>query len=159
VTAATHRYRELEAAARRPTGAGVLHPDRCPKLTLHGVAFAIPPRGGRVSPVFGPHGVTVALDGMESCPQAEALLTSAPVRTDGTCASCGRPAPGPLEVDPEGDVAFLAAAFELAARLLDSQYDLTEEQKADLLAFDSDRVPRWLVQLLRWCAGLGPGEG
>ena len=44
--------KQLESAARRPIGGDVLHPDRCAKLMILGVAFAIPPRRVRIGPVF-----------------------------------------------------------------------------------------------------------
>ena len=58
-----------------------------------------------------------------------------------------------MELEGEGGK-FLAACFDLAGRLLRRQYDLTDDQLADLLAFDTDQPPVWIAQLLAWAAGL-----
>ena len=134
------------------------HPDQCPKLTLHGVGFAIPPRGMRIVPEFGPGGVTVSATEVERWPEAKKLLAIASIHPGEACQRCGRPADAVLEVDLKRDIEFLATSFGLAGELLDRQYDLTPQQKADLLAFDSDRIPVWIVQLLRWCAGVETQE-
>jgi hypothetical protein len=153
------RYRQLETRARRKVGGHVLHPDLCPKLTLHGVGFAIPPRGARIVPAFGPGGVTVSTAGLEGWPQARELLRLARLRRDETCQTYG-PSPGAsLDVDAQRDADFLLASFDLAARLLDRQYELTDHEKAELLAFRSDEMPAWIVQLVCWCAGLPAEEG
>lgn len=148
------RYRRLEAGARRPVGDGALHPDSCPKLTLHGAEFAVPPRGRRIAPVFAPEGVRVSTVGADDWPEAERLLETAVVRPAEPCPQCGRARRAALEVDLQRDVEFLARAFELAGDLLDRQYELTAEQKAELLSFETDELPEWLAQLLRWCRGM-----
>ena len=152
------RYKQLETRARRKLGDAALHPDLCPKLTLHGVGFAIPPRGGRVTPTFGPQGVAVSVVGLDEWPEAKELLHRARSGKAETCPTCGRTLPGPPALDADRDVDFLAAAFVLAGRLLDRQYELSRQDKSDLLAFRGDGLPEWIVQLLCWCAGLPAPE-
>jgi len=146
-------FKQLRSRCARPVGNEVLHGDLCPKLTLHGVGFCIPPRTLRVEPVFSGDGRTgVRL----RCPgdfdsQARDLLKLAPLQTR-VCRRCGQSTGGRLELDGEGSK-FLAACFDLAGRLLRRQYDLSDEQLADLLAFDTDQPPAWIAQLLAWAAG------
>ena len=145
-------YRQLRARSARPVGDGVLHGDLCPRLTLHGVGFCIPPRALRVEPSFDGDGsmyVRVRSTGDFDAP-ARALLKLAPLQTR-TCRRCGQSVGGQIRLDDKGE--FLAACFGLAARLLRRQYDLNNEQLADLLAFDSDKPPAWVAQLLAWAAG------
>jgi len=146
-------FKQLRSRCARPVGNEVLHGDLCPKLTLHGVGFCIPPRTLRVEPVFSGDGRTgVRL----RCPgdfdsQARDLLKLAPLQTR-VCRRCGQSLGGHIELDDEGG-RFLAACFDLAGRLLRRQYDLSDEQLADLLAFDTDQPPVWIAQLLAWAAG------
>ena len=57
-------YKRLEAETRRPSAPGVVHPDRCPKLPIRGVAWAVPPRGERIMPVFDDDGQVVEVKRM-----------------------------------------------------------------------------------------------
>jgi len=155
---AAEQYRAMEVAARRPVGAGVRHPDRCAKLTLHGVDFAVPRRGIRIVPDFRPAGVTISAEGADHWPEAQGLLDRLPPRPPEPCPTCGHCGPAMLEVDLRRDVDFLAAAFVLAAKLLDRQYELSDEQKSELLSFQSDEVPAWIAQLLHWCGGMAARE-
>jgi hypothetical protein len=153
-------WQRLEVASRRPVGPGSRHPDECPKLTLRGAAFAIPPRGLRVVPEFGPQGVSVSVAGTRDWPEADNLLRLAPIRPEEVCPQCGRALRASLRTGADDDIAFLTACFALAGRLLDEQYELTPSQKAELLAFPSNEVPAWIAQLLQWCQGSGPeGSG
>ena len=147
------RYRRLEVEARRGIGAGVLHPDQCPKLTLHGVDFAIPPLGTAIVPVF----VDGKLEHVESrsrddIPVGEFLdLLPAP-RTD-VCPTCGQVIGG--ELDLSEDAKILEAAFNLAARALLSQYTLSDGAIGELLAWSPDAC--WLGQLVSWAHGVRNG--
>lgn len=147
-------YKAVEARARRKVGDGVLHPDGCPKLTLHGADFAVPPRGGRVVATFTPRGVGVTAIEADDWPEADRFLRLARTRQQDVCQTCGGSCGGGLRADARSDGEFLAAAFELAGRLLDKQYELTDEQKAELLSFGTRAAPQWIPQLLRWCRGL-----
>ena len=142
---------KLEVRRRRGLP-GAEHPDQCPKLTLHGVGFAIPPRRSRVVPTFTPVGLVVETQGGTDLPESRRLVELAEVAEQAPCPECGRPHRVCLAVRVENDAEFLRTAFLLAGKLLDRQYDLSAEQKAALLAFDSDRLPIWIPQLLAWCA-------
>lgn len=145
-------FKQLRARCARPVGDGVLHGDLCPRLTLHAVGFSIPPRALRVEPSFDPDGrarVRVRSSG-DFDAQARALFKLAPLETQ-TCPRCGQGVGGQIRLDNKGE--FLAACFGLAGRLLRRQYDLSDEQLADLLAFDTDQPPQWIAQLLAWAAG------
>ncbi len=153
MTTRLHYIKQLRARCARPVNGDVLHGDLCPKLTLHGVGFCIPPRTLRVEPVFdgdGRAGVRIRCPG-DFDSHARALLKLAPLQTR-VCRRCGQIAGGRIELDGEGGK-FLAACFDLAGRLLRRQYDLSDEQLADLLAFDTDQPPVWIAQLLAWAAG------
>ena len=56
-------FKRLEIGGRR---VGATHPDQCPKLRLHGVDFAIPPRGIQVRPRFDSDGkATLEMSGAD----------------------------------------------------------------------------------------------
>jgi hypothetical protein len=148
------RYVRLEARARRAVGDGAVHPDLCPKLTLHGVAFAIPPRDIRVLPEFSAAGVTMSIVGLDRWPEADRVLALATSEGEDVCPACGRPRIASVEVDLDRSRDFLSASFGLAAELLARQYEVSDQEKAELLAFPLDRAPVWLTQLLHWCRGL-----
>jgi len=142
--------RKLEAERRRGLGEA-LHPDRCPKLTLHGVAFAIPPRRRCVVPVFAPDGVKIQTRDGVDFPEPSRLVELADVAEQEPCPECGQPRSVSLAVTVEHNAEFLRTAFSLAGKLLDRQYDLSAERKADLLKFDAGRLPAWIPELLAWC--------
>jgi len=157
--------RRLEAAARRPLGPAVLHPDRCPKLTLHGVAFAVPPlrRAEEMSfvPVFGPQGLALQLqDGGSGDPEllreAREIVAALPAFRQQPCPACGRPRQTLLEIDPRRQQAFLSRLAAYAAALLRRQYVLSDDDLSRLLAFSADRVPAWLHQVIRHASDLPP---
>ena len=76
-------FRQMEVQARK-TASHALHPDQCPKLRLHGVDFAIPPRGLRVCPQFDGEGkATLTVDGVEQWPEIEELLPRVGEVTEG----------------------------------------------------------------------------
>ena len=144
-------YRELEVKSRR---SGSLHPDQCPKLAIHGAEWSIPPRGTRVVPKFNADGtITAQAAGDDECPEADAFVERIPVVEDETCPACGSVLDASIEVDIERGSDFLAAAFGLAATLLRRQYELTDEQLADLLGY-AGIAPVWISQLASWCHGV-----
>jgi hypothetical protein len=147
-------FNSLEIA-RRKSGGSVRHPDLCPKLRLHGVDFAVPPRGLRVTPVFARGQVTVAVTGSGEWPQVARLLAAVTVRQTARCAKCGQTLRAVAEADARQDAGFLAVCFDLAGSLLRCQYDLTDDELTELLAFSLEAPPIWLAQLLRWCLGHG----
>lgn len=137
-------YRRLEVQHRRPDAA---HPDRCRKLRLRGVAFALPPRGLRITPRFAPDGrARVELAGADPWPQTAAL-----------CRRAAKAMVGPvLVLDPDGAESLLADLMTLARRALLRQYDLSDDHVAELLSFAGDESPQWISDLLSWAQGLGP---
>ncbi len=143
--------RALEVDSRRPLSQAS-HPDLCDRLTLHGVAWAIPAPRQAIVPRFEPDGVSLAVRGGPPPPEARYLLTAARLRENETCPRCGRPTSVSLLLDAQRDAEMIRAAFQLAATLLDAQYALTDDQKAALLAFEASRPPSWLAQLLEWSA-------
>jgi hypothetical protein len=143
-------YRQLEASARHPVGGAVLHPDACPKLVIQGVAWSVPPRGLSITPTFKDGAVTVQVCD-DPWPEALALAKAMPLTAAEVCGTCGRPLQASLSIDL-GDAAFLGMVFSLAARLLRSQYELSDAQLGELLAFRGDGPPLWVKDLLLWCA-------
>ncbi len=150
----TH-FRELEISARRTHGMGALHPDRCPKLRLHGVDFAIPPRGARIAPTFKDGKVTVDMPGGDGWPEADELLAATQMVEFGKCDKCGQPQRTSVEIDLAEGASFLSMCFSLAAKLLRKQYNLDDAQASEVLGFEAGVSPDWIAQLLRWCSGLG----
>lgn len=142
--------KKLEVDCRRGLGEAP-HPDRCPKLTLHGVAFAIPPRRSSVVPVFGSDGVKIETHPGVNWQETTRLVELAEIAEQEPCPECGQPRSVSLSVTVEQNAEFLRTAFSLAGKLLDRQYDLPAERKADLLRFDTDRLPAWIAELLEWC--------
>jgi hypothetical protein len=135
-------FKEMEVASRR---SGALHPDRCPKLRLHGADFAIPPRGLRVRPRFDASGAAaIELRGVDNWPEVQSLLAQAgkALGDDG------------LALDLEDSSGLLAQLMSLARKALLCQYELTDDQIADLLEFATDAPPAWIGQILRWAQGL-----
>jgi len=147
----SHAAQQLEVRSRRGLS-DADHPDDCPKLTLHGAAFSIPPRRSRVVPAFTPDGLVVETRDGTDPPESCRLVELAEIREQASCPTCGRPQRIHLTVRVDDNAEFLRIAFVLAGKLLDRQYDLTADQKTALLAFDSDRLPTWISQLLAWCS-------
>lgn len=143
------RWKELEFSARR---SGALHPDDCPKLTIKRVEWAIPPRGERVIPKFGPNGPEL-VSGKEKWPEAQKLVEVAPLREKARCDKCGQVLSADLSAEAARAEEFLLACFALVGKLLDEQYTLSAEQKGQLLGFEADQVPDWIVCLLDWAVG------
>ena len=140
-------WQEVQCKALRK---GVRHPDECPKLTIQGIEWAIPPRGTSVRPKFV--GGKVELAGTDDLdwPEIAATIAAADARDEATCPTCGQPTEAALEASHE----FLVAGFALAARALRHQYDLTDDQLSDLLEFGSADLPVWTVELLAWASGV-----
>jgi hypothetical protein len=136
---ALDRYSQMEVANRRP---GSLHPDECPKLRLHGVDFAIPPRGLRIVPKFDGDTVSVSVGGVEDWPEAVAVTT--------------RLAEADFALDIDGEDGILPEILLLARKLLLAQYRLGDDQLGELLAFESNAQPAWIKQLLHWSMPAAP---
>lgn len=151
--------KKLEAAARRSIGGDVLHPDRCEKITLHGVGFAvqplIPSKGVQLIPKLAAGGAEVSVGVSQDksddalIAMAEKIAGEAPIREEVTCPKCGRPLSGSLEIDLDDHQAFLGRFVDYAARLLRQQYTLEDSQIESLLAFGCDDMPLWIVQAVR----------
>lgn len=149
-----NHYKALERDARRPLSRSS-HPDDCPKLVLHGVGFAIPPGDVRIRPRFGPHGVALEARGEAELPEAgELRQVIAALRHERLCPRCRQPIAATVEIDLGRSARVLELAFTVAARALRCQYDLSEEQLADLLAISGELAPEWLGQIVRYCYGL-----
>jgi len=150
------RWKQLEVARRRPLGQAA-HPDDCFRLTAKGVDWALPRRGVRIVPKFGDNG-KVALDvqGKRDWPDAARLVKCVRwLKQDRRCAECGRAIESAIDASiRDAGVSFLEAAAELAAKALRTQYDLSDAELSELLAFDLPHWPEWSVQIIRWAMGL-----
>jgi len=135
------RFRRLEVQHRRADAA---HPDRCLKLRLGGVPFALPPRGTRITPRFDSGGrARLQWSGDDPCDGLADLLRRVAGSLDGSVLKLRRAA-------AEG---VLADLITLARRALLRQYDLDDTQLAELLSVASDEPPVWIADLLRWVQG------
>lgn len=143
-------FKEMRATCQRTDAPAF---DRCPKLLLHAVEFAISPRGVKIAPKFS--GDTVTIDtNVDDWPEADKLLRLAPITADRVCEKCNQPIEESLDIDPGNNQEFLVECFGLAGRLLRKQYMLDDAQLAELLAIEGGECPLWIRQLLRWCNGL-----
>lgn len=151
-------WKELEGTSRRPTSEAA-HPDACAKLKINGVAWAVPSRGARLVPTFADGKASFAVAGEEQYPEAvELVRLVGESRQEKTCPTCGQVTGATLEVDLDRNRAILDTAATLAAKLLRRQYNLTDEQLGEILAFSAEAAPEWLGLLVRWASGL-PIEG
>ncbi len=133
--------RRLEVQSRK---ADAPHPDRCAKLHLRGVAFALPPRGLRVYPIFDAAGeATVRVDGVDRWPRIPGLLKRLARRLRRRR----------LTFNPTAPADLLCDVMALAREALLTQYDLSDAHVADLLSFDADQRPPWIGELLSWAQG------
>lgn len=150
------RWKELEVARRRPLGQAA-HPDDCLRLSAKGVDWALPRRGLRVVPKFG-HGGRVALEvqGKRDWPDAARLVEAVRLlKEDRRCPQCGRATASAIDASiRDAGVSLLDATAKLAAKALRTQYDLSDEELSELLAFDLPHWPDWSVQIIRWAMGL-----
>jgi len=138
-------FQNLESGARRPMSEdGVLHPDDCAQMRMMGVVWYVRPlqlpRGIRYTPDFV-DGVTFrqTIDPLGNKPmqeRAEALLEF-------------------LKTEPE-DLKPIEAVCEYLSALLDQQYTLADELKAELIAFRGENLPPWFTQAVRHASGLDP---
>jgi len=184
----TRYFKQMEVDARRGVGEA-LHPDQCPKLCLHGVDFAIPPRGLRVVPQFDAEGkASLDMAGVEDWPELSGLLARAGeatkertltidlddsagllcdlmglarkamlkqyALTDPQIAELLATKERTLTIDLDDSAGLLCDLMGLARKAMLKQYALTDPQIAELLAFETDKSPEWVQQLLRWAHGL-----
>jgi len=143
---------ELEVSRRRSLADGAAHPDLCPKLVLHGSAWAVPSRGLTLTPVFSGGKVELRESG-DQYPEAARLMELANIQPSETCKACGRPLAAELVIDPAKHGEFMTLACELAAKLLRAQYDLSDAELSMLLTIDADGGASWIGQLLSWAGG------
>jgi len=144
-----HEYQKLEVDSRKP---GMPHPDECPKLKIKGVLWAIPAKGTKVRPVFKDGKFSSEISAND-WPEAQALLDSMPTREEKCCPTCGQIVRSDVDINPEAesDMDWLSSFYALAAKLLLEHYTLTNEQIAEMLAFDGSDTPVWTTQLTCWC--------
>ena len=161
------QIKQIEVSGRRNKGPDGAHPDVYLRagsvLTFSGVEFAIPPLypsgATRVVPRFDGDDVTLdirtdaRLVDETLVALAEKLQSLAPVDQGDLCPACGQGLDPRLVVDPAGDTEFLRAVFRYARRCLLRMYDLSADQLAALLTFDSAALPAWVAQVLDHALG------
>ncbi len=146
---------QLESAARRSSGTnGVLHPDECLRVLLSGVPWCVrplyPPDGIQFTPKIDGEDVTFDIDAGEGNVEvqalAEDLVSSLPEHLDGNT----------LVLDASEPSGYLSRVCKYLIALLDQQYDLTIEQKTELLGFRGTTAPAWLEQAIRHAQSMPP---
>jgi len=133
------------ASDYRPMVGDVLHPDECVVIRIAGAEWRVRPlqlpRGILYTPEFGDHvSLKQTVDPLGNKPMqdmAEELVAFAKS----------------LQEDP---FAKITATCAYLSELLDQQYDLSSEVKADLLSFRGDTPPAWMQQAIRHANGLPP---
>ncbi|MFW6145738.1 MAG: hypothetical protein ACOC7R_00225 [Planctomycetota bacterium] len=136
--------RRIEVARRRP---GMEHPDRCPKLRVAGVPFALPPAPAQWRPRFDGDRVTLRCAGADDWPTLPAVLARVRRATKR----------GRLRLDPKAADGLLTALLLLARDALRCHYDVTDDELGDLLAVRTDRPTTWIADLIAWAQGLPTG--
>ena len=146
-------FKEMEVRTRRKVGGDVRHPEACPMMHIQGVAWGIPPKGSSLRPSFAGGEVSYTETGGIEWPEIDAFLKLADVEEADPCPTCGKPRKADMLVGNNAD--FLVCAWQLAAKVLRVQYDLTDEDLADLFAMDEDEPDSmaWLSQLFHWSMG------
>ncbi len=137
--------RRLEVARRRP---GMPHPDRCPRLRVEGVPFALPPAPGRWRPRFDGDTVTLERDGADrwgALPSVLARVRRATRR-------------GRLRLTATDADGLLTELLLLARDALREHYDLSDDELGDLLALRTDRPTMWIADLIAWAQGLATDD-
>jgi len=149
-----NHWKSLEVTSRLPLSRAA-HPDDCMTLTVRGVDWALPPRGLRVVPRFTAGRAELERQGGRAWPGANRLVDLARrIKRTRRCPCCGG-AIGAVAGAPDAEGAeFVRGAVDLAARTLRAQYDLSDEDLSELLAFEPARLPEWFGQILRWALGL-----
>lgn len=151
-------WQQVEVAARRQiawsTSSDLPHPDECPKLVIQGVAWAIRPRGLGWRPTIDPDGkATLKVEGDDAWAGTEDIIAAVPVHDTRVCEACGSPLESEIEVDgdkPE-TVKWLEAVLTFVSQRLDDYYELSPQDKSDLLSFDVGRLPQWVNDVLTLC--------
>jgi len=115
---------------------------------IHGVEFAIPPRGVQLCATFT-DGVAELSSVDDDFPGAAELLDLAPLSDGEVCETCGQAVGGSLDVDFDEHAKFLCAALTLAAKVLSRQYDFSDGDLARLLTLGEDNS-QWVADLVRW---------
>jgi len=160
--------KKIEGDSRRNLAdPGVVHPDSCEKLRLHGADFGVqplaPPKGVRFRPRFGEGSVELSIHIAEDPPTdgdgelvelAQLIRSDAPITETDICPECDQPKGGELEIDLDSHQEFLCKLVDYAARLLRKQYLLSDEQLGELLAFDGESLPEWMGQVIRHALAL-----
>ena len=154
---------QLEVGSRRRvTEPGVLHPDACQKITLHGVEFAVrplyPAESIRFVPKFDGKGEVEIQEPSPPDPAlvalAEALLSAAPIEKRDACPTCGAVRCA-LSVDIDKGLSFLHQAAEYVRAVLNQQYCLPDDSASALLAFEGD-LPFWVSGAMYHAHGMDP---
>ena len=151
-------YRKLEAESHRAsawsTSSDLPHPDECPKLVIQGIGWPVRPRGIGWKATLGPDGKpTLKVQGEDAWAGIEDIIASVPVHDTEVCEHCGSVLASEIEVDadvPES-VKWLESVVGFVWGRLDDYYELTPEQKSDLLSFGVGRLPQWVEDVLTLC--------
>jgi len=136
--------RKLESSAQRPCVGDVLHPDDCAKMRIGGVWWSVRPlqlpEGIRYTPEFG--------DGVKFCQTVDPLGNKPMQDRAASLLDLVRGEPDAIGL-------FSMTCGYLCA-LLDQQYILSNEQKAELFSFRGNEPPPWLAYAIRHANGLPP---
>jgi len=139
-------WQDVQCKALR---AGVRHPDECPKLTIQGLDWAIPPNGRDTAPVFADDEVVdVRVEPGLDWPEIAAIIAAAEFEDVAVCEYCGATVTTNLLAGSD----FMLGAYKLAVRALRAVYDLPAERLAELLTIPPGEIPDWMVTLLAWAA-------
>ena len=147
--------RKLERSARRPLKDGVLHhTDECVAIAVSGAKWGVrplyPPEGIRFTPEMDGDSLSFDIDigtgNVDVQKAAEQLIEDLPDHLEGYT----------LIVDAAESGGYMSRICKYLIALLDQQYDLTNEQKMDLLSFRGVTAPGWLEQSIRHAQSMPP---
>ena len=136
--------RNTIAAHTRPMVGEVLHPDDCVVIRIKGAEWSVRPlqlpRGILYTPEFGEKvSLRQTVDPLGNKPMQDRAAELVAY----------------LASEPEGLNGVLAVCIYLG-ELLDQQYDMAPDVKAELLAFRGDDPPAWYEQAIRHANGMSP---
>ena len=142
------------ASTYLPMEGGVLHPDECFKMRIKGAEWSVrplyPPEGVRFTPSIDGENVSFSVDvgGGDATIQkaAEDLIKDLPEHLEGTT----------LVLDAADAAGYLARVCKYVMMLLDQQYNLTIEQKIELLSFRGNEAPTWVEYGIRHAQSMPP---
>lgn len=148
-------WRQFKIDHQRDLVGDVQHPNDCPKLTIHGVEFAIPSRKPLdviFKAVFSGDDVEIAIQPPPQLLEWPEIPEVFNEMLELIEQYHGEKTDGEIDISCViTNVKFLEKCCKLAAKALRRQYDLSDADLGQMIEFTLENN-KWLPQLLGWCA-------